>query len=58
MPASDRVVMPSLFQAGGSIHGSAVMTPDAAIRARIYNAALRVQNVSLVNVVGDNLKYW
>lgn len=56
--ASDRIVMPSLFHAGGSIHGSAVMTPDGAIRARIYDAALRVQNVGLVNVVGDDLKYW
>jgi hypothetical protein len=56
--ASDRIVMPSLFHAGGLIHGSAVMTPDGAVRARIYDAGLRMLDIDMVNVAGDDLQYW
>ncbi len=36
--ASDRRVIPGLFHAHGDLHGSAIMTPDGAIRARLYSA--------------------
>ncbi|MDF0584178.1 ThiF family adenylyltransferase [Bradyrhizobium yuanmingense] len=56
--ASDRTVMPCLFSAGGSMHGSAIMTPDGAVRARIYDAKLQVKELDLVNMAGDDLKFW
>jgi len=56
--ASNAVVMPCLFEACGDIHGSAVMTPDGAIRARLYDRSLAVTPVQLVNVVGHDLLYF
>lgn len=56
--ASDAVVMPCLFEACGDIHASAVMTPDGAIRARLYDRSLKVTPVQLVNVVGHDLLYF
>lgn len=56
--ASDAVVMPCLFEACGDIHVSAVMTPDGAIRARLYDRSLKVTPVQLVNVVGHDLLYF
>lgn len=56
--ASDRIVMPSLFSAGGSMHGSAIMTPDGALRARIYDVSLRAQEIDQVSVAGDDLQFW
>ncbi len=56
--ASDRIVMPCLFSAGGAMHGSAIMTPDGAIRARIYDTNLRAQELDLVSVAGDDLQFW
>ena len=55
---SDRKVIPSLFHAFGSVHGSAIMTADGAIRARLYDPSLRVSAVDLVTVAGDDLCYW
>jgi hypothetical protein len=55
---SDGVVMPALFQARGGRHGSAVMTPDGAIRARIYAPGLSVRGVPLVGVIGDDIRFW
>lgn len=37
--ASDATVLPGLSEAFGNCHGSAVMTPDGAIRARLYSPA-------------------
>ncbi len=34
---SDHRVIPSLFHAFGQYHGSAIMTPEGAIRARLYS---------------------
>lgn len=56
--ASDAVVMPCLFEACGDIHASAVMTPDGAIRARLYDRSMKVTPVQLVNVVGHDLLYF
>lgn len=55
---SDRKVIPSLFHAFGILHGSAIMTADGAIRARLYDPSLRGRAVDLVTVAGDDLCYW
>ncbi len=55
---SDRQVVPSLFQAFGTEHGSAIMTSDGAVRARLYGPDLRPRNVDLVTVAGDDIAYW
>lgn len=56
--ASDRVVMPCLFEATGDLHGSAIMTPDGAIRARLYDRHLTRTAVGLVSVVGHDLLFF
>jgi hypothetical protein len=55
---SDRKVIPSLFHAFGTMHGSAIMTTSGAVRARLYNPNLQVHAVDLVTVAGDDLSYW
>jgi ThiF family/Prokaryotic homologs of the JAB domain len=55
---SDRRVIPGLFQALGDLHGSAIMTGDGAIRARLYGEDLSPQPVDLVTVAGHDLNYW
>jgi len=55
---SDRKVIPSLFHAFGSLHGSAIMTADGAIRARLYDPSFQARAVDLVTVAGDDLCYW
>ena len=55
---SDRKVIPSLFHAFGTLHGSAIMTADGAIRARLYHPSLQARAVDLVTVAGDDLCYW
>ena len=55
---SDRKVIPSLFHAFGSLHGSAIMTADGAIRARLYGPSFQARAVDLVTVAGDDLCYW
>ena len=56
--ASDTSVLPSVFEAFGTCHGSAVMTPDGAIRARLYTPGMRCDPVNLVTVSGDDILYW
>ncbi|WP_315837526.1 ThiF family adenylyltransferase [Bradyrhizobium prioriisuperbiae] len=56
--ASDHIVMPCLFEAGGDLHGSAIMTPDGAIRTRLYDRHLKETAVELVSVVGHNLLFF
>ena len=56
--ASDRAVIPSLFQALGKLHGTAIMTPDGAVRARLYDSSLERRPVDLVNVAGHDLLFW
>lgn len=55
---SDRQVLPSLFQACGDLHASAIMTPDGAIRARLYQANILPKPVELVSVAGHDIVYW
>ena len=55
---SDARVIPGLFEAFGSCHGSAIMTPEGAIRARLYSPDMTSQPVDLVTVAGDDISYW
>lgn len=55
---SDRTTIPALFAALGGQHGSAIMTPDGAIRARLYNTQMESRPVDLVTVAGDDIYYW
>lgn len=55
---SDLATMPSLFAAiedAGRFHGSAIMTPDGAMKARIYNNADRTLEISKIWRVGHNI---
>ena len=55
---SDQRVLPCLFQAGGDMHGAAIMTPDGAIRARLYRSDMRPTAIELVTVTGHDISYW
>lgn len=58
---SDREFLPALFEANESLdtlHGSAIMTPDGAIRARFYNRRLDIIPVNAVHCAGDNIIQW
>ena len=55
---SDRQVIPGLFEAFGHCHGSAIMTPEGAIRARLYSPDMVSRPVDLVSMAGDDLEYW
>jgi len=56
--ASDRLVMPSLFHAHGDVHGSAIMTADGAIRARLYDQTISPRPIDMVTVAGHDILYW
>lgn len=56
--ASDNEVLPCLFQALGEEHGSAIMTPDGAIRARLYSPTMESEAVDLVTAAGDDVMFW
>lgn len=55
---SDRRVIPSLHQAFGTLHGSAIMTADGAVRARLYDPKFHSSEVDLVTATGDDISYW
>ena len=58
---SDREVIPSLFEAFDSQlirHGSAIMTPDGAIRARLYDQNLKIVNIDSVFCAADDIHIW
>lgn len=58
---SDRQVIPSLFE-GVSLpdvfHGTAIMTPDGAIKARIYTRDLKFEYVESVICASEDLSIW
>lgn len=56
--ASDRELLPLIFAAYGQTHGSAIMTPDGAVRARLYDPQLKVSAVDVVMSVGDDIRMW
>ena len=55
---SDRLVMPSLIENHGRFHGSAIMVPEGAVRARYYDREVHPRAIELVTVAGDDLLYW
>ena len=55
---SDRTAIQSLFQAYGDWHGSAIMIPNGAIRARIYGQDMKPLPVELVTSAGDDINFW
>lgn len=54
---SDLVTVPGLFQALGGLHGTAIMTPDGAMLARLYRQDLSLIAVESVMVAGDDLTW-
>ena len=59
--ASDREVMPALLEASQSpstLHGSAIMTSDGAIHARLYNRQLVPTPIKSVHCASDELLTW
>lgn len=55
---SDKDVIPSIFEAFGDLHGSAVMLPSGRVFARLYERAGAPHPVELVSVVGPDLHFW
>ncbi len=55
---SDAGTMVSLFQGVNATHGSAIMTPDGAMRARVYHGGRSPEDIALVTVPGDDIHYW
>lgn len=52
---SDARVMPGLFEALGSLHGSAIMIPDGRVRGRLYAQDGTCWPINLVSVIGDDI---
>jgi hypothetical protein len=55
---SDWGTMVSLYQGVEVPHGSAIMTPDGAMRARVYHGRGSPREIALVTVPGDDIRYW
>ncbi|OYW92550.1 MAG: thiamine biosynthesis protein ThiF, partial [Alishewanella sp. 32-51-5] len=55
---SDTRTMPALFAAFGNRHGSAIMAPNGAIRARLYRPDMSFDAIELVTVSGHDISYW
>lgn len=56
--ASDKLVIPGLFHALGSLHGTAIMVPDGAVLARLYEIDMKPHPVELVTAAGHDIKLW
>lgn len=55
---SDQGVIASLLQNHGQFHGSAIMVPNGAVRARWYGHDKKAHPIDLVAVAGHDLQYW
>jgi len=55
---SDESTMVSLVQGVEAIHGSAIMVPGGAMRARIYQPDRPVENIAMVTVPGTDVRFW
>lgn len=55
---SDREIIPSIFEACGQLHGTAVMLPSGVMFGRVYTRDLVVAPMELISVVGADLHYW
>jgi hypothetical protein len=54
---SDLLTVPSLFEALGGLHGTAIMTSDGAMLARLYRQDLSSISVESVMVAGNDLTW-
>ena len=60
--SSDQIAVRSLILAGAedrreSWHGSAIMAPGGAVKARVYDRQLRSHAVDLVSIYGENMQF-
>lgn len=55
---SDQQSVKSLLANHGQFHGSAIMVPSGAMRARYYTGSMLPQAIQLVTVAGHELCYW
>ena len=55
---SDQLTMPCIFQALGSLHGTAIMLPGGEMLARVYRSDMKPQKLELVTVAGDDINLW
>lgn len=56
--SSDEALMPCLFEALDGVHGSAVMLPNGAMLARLYEPCGVQVPVDLVALATDDLAFW
>lgn len=56
--ASDQILIRALQEAVESRHGSAIMIPSGAIRARLYSPAGDARDIDLVTIPGDDISMW
>jgi len=55
---SDKEIIPCIFAAHGTLHGTAVMLPNGFIFGRFYSSEMKSKRIDLVNVVGTDLLYF
>lgn len=61
---SDREVIPSIFadlpseRLANELHGTALMTPDGAIKARLYDHKHSLTEIDLTAIYGDNVSFF
>lgn len=55
---SDRILVPALQQANRALHGTAIMVPDGAVRARLYTPDLDIVPFAQVMMPGDDIRIW
>lgn len=56
--ASDKEVINCIFNALNGIHGSAIMTPDGAIKSRIYKDITNYESIDLISIIGDDIDFF
>jgi hypothetical protein len=55
---SDQLTIPCIFEAIGSLHGSAIMIPTGEMLARVYGIDMKPQNLELVTMAADDIHLW
>lgn len=55
---SDHAVIPCIYHAVDSLHGSAIMVPSGAILARTYSKDMQVSVLDVVTMAHHDLSYW
>ncbi len=55
---SDQGIIPCIFAACGSMHGTAIMLPNGFIFGRVYARDMTVSPIDLVSVVGSDLRFF